>query len=488
MLKKLLKYLGFGLLALIAIIAFNTLRYTSPEIADTKAELSTFDQDKIAQSLRKSIQYKTISASLLNPKTRTEFHGFVNFLVSEFPNANRVMERELVNDLTPLYKWVGSDATARPILITGHYDVVTVTANADETWDYPPFSGEIADGYVWGRGTLDDKGAIIAMMHAVENLAKQGFTPKRTIYFSFGHDEEVGGRRGAGAVVKHLSDAGVQLEWTLDEGSMVLRDVVPGLNTDMASINVAEKGYLTLDITTKSAGGHASLPPRDTAVSDLAHALANLQENPVKGGLTGVSKDFFNAIGPNFALGQRIVFANQWLFKPLLENILSKSSSTDAMLRTSMAPTMLKGSQTENVLAQEATATINFRLHPRDTIEDVIQHVHDNVGDIPVDVEIREGAAREASTISSKDSAGFSLLAQTFSQVFGEVIIVPGLTIAATDTVHYLKISDDSYRINPFIFRGEDIPRIHGKNERISIDNMLLGTQFYTQLMMNLDR
>ena len=296
----------------------------------------------------------------------------------------------------------------------------------------------------WGRGTLDDKGAIIAMMHAVEKLAEKGFTPKRTIYFSFGHDEEIGGRRGAGAVVQHLSDAGVQLEWTLDEGSMVLRDVVPGLNSDMASINVAEKGYLTLDITTKSVGGHASLPPRDTAVSDLAHALATLQENPVDGGLTGVSKDFFNAIGPNFALGQRIVFANQWLFKPLLENILSKSSSTDAMLRTSMAPTMLTGSQTENVLAQEATATINFRLHPRDTVQDVIQHVKDNVGDIDVDVTVRGEAGREASSVSSKDSVGFSLLATTFKQVFGEVIIVPGLTIAATDTKHYSKISDDS--------------------------------------------
>ena len=154
MLKKLLKYLGFALLALIAIIAFNTLRYTSTEVTNNKAELSTFDQDEIAQSLAESIQYKTISAFLLNPKTRAEFDGFVNFLVSEFPNSNRVMERELINDYTPLYKWVGSDDTARPILITGHYDVVTVTQDADQTWEYTPFSGEIANGYVLGTWNI----------------------------------------------------------------------------------------------------------------------------------------------------------------------------------------------------------------------------------------------------------------------------------------------------------------------------------------------
>ncbi len=368
--------------------------------------------------------------------------------------------------------------------MTGHYDVVPIE-NSNE-WTHPPFSGAIADGYIWGRGTLDDKGAIIAMMHTVEMLTQQGFIPARDIYFSFGHDEEVGGRRGAKAVVEYLQSNNIEIEWSLDEGSMVLRDIIPGLNKDIASINVAEKGYLTVEITASAQGGHSSLPPQATAVGTLAHAVSNLQSNPVPGGLKDTSKDFFDALGANFSLIKRVLFANQWLFRPLLEKELSKSAATNAMLRTSMAPTMLSGSVKENVLPQQATATINYRLHPRDTVEDVLNHTNKYAGGENITVKIK-GEAKPSSPVSSSDNKAFSLLSKTFSEVFGEIIIVPGLTIAATDTVHYSKIAKDSYRINPFIFSGEDIPRIHGLNERISLDNMKIAVQFYTQMIKNLD-
>jgi carboxypeptidase PM20D1 len=351
-------------------------------------------------------------------------------------------------------------------------------------WDHPAFDGVIADGFVWGRGTMDDKGALVAMMAAVELLVADGFAPNRDIYFSFGHDEEIGGAEGASAVADHLSAQGVQLAWSLDEGSAVLRAIVPGLKRDVASINVAEKGYITVDITANGAGGHSSLPPRQTAVGELAEAIVALQAEPVPGGLTGASKEFFDALGPNFPLLQRVLFANQWLSRPVLEMALSGAPSTDAMLRTTMAPTMLEGSAKENVLPQEATATVNYRLHPRDSVEDIVALTQERVGD-DLTVELRGGFQRGASAVSRSDNAAFAGLAKTFGQVFGDVIIVPGLTIAGTDTRHYSRVADDSYRINPFVMTGEDIPRLHGVNERLSLEDLERAAQFYTVLLRN---
>jgi len=258
--------------------------------------------------------------------------------------------------------------------------------------------------------------------------------------------------------------------------------MIPGLTKDVASINVAEKGYITLEIIASAAGGHSSLPPRETAVGRLARAIAKLQEAPYPGGLTGVSKDFFNGLGPHMDRQQRMVFANQWLFRPVLERILSGSAPTDAMLRTTIAPTMLAGSHTENVLPQRAVATVNFRIHPRDTIEGTIDHVGALLDDPMIEVKPRN-AGNPPSPVSSSSSAGYRLLAQSFQQVFEGSIAVPGMTIAGTDTKHYSKIATDSYRINPFIFTADELPLIHGANERISIENLARGAQFYHLLL-----
>jgi len=265
---------------------------------------------------------------------------------------------------------------------------------------------------------------------------------------------------------------------------MILVDVIPGLDAPVASINIAEKGYLSLDITAHAAGGHSSLPPRDTAVSALAESLVKLQSAPVPGGLNGVSKEFFDALGPYFSLDKRVLFANQWLFRPLLNNALSGSPATDAMLRTSKAPTMLVGSAKENVLPQTAQATVNFRIHPRDSVASIVAHTREMIDNPEIDVEVR-GEGREPSVVSDSDNAAFATLSRTFRQVFGDLIVVPGLTVAATDSVHYSQVSDNSYRINPFVFTGDDIKRLHGRNERISTEAMVKAVQFYVTLIRN---
>ena len=480
------RWLGRGLLALLglvlvlgAVVLINTLRYAPTPVADAPTETREVDIKRAAANLSRAIQFKTVSALAV----RREFTGFRAWLSEAYPRVHGAMRREVIGGGTLLYTWPGKDSAAQPVLLTGHYDVVPAQRSAHRPWKHKPYAGVVDQKFVWGRGALDDKGAVIAMLEAAEALIAKGFQPKRTVYFSFGHDEEVGGK-GAKAVVEHLKRQNVRFVWSLDEGSFVLDGIVPGLVHPVASINVAEKGYVTLVVVAKGEGGHSSLPPTNTAVGRLAKAIDKLQSNPVPGGLTGLSAEFFDNVGRNFSFERRLLFANRWLFGPLIENILSRSNSTNAMLRTTTAPTMLSGSIKENVLPTEARAVVNFRLHPRDTIESVLTHVRQVIDDDQVTVRIsKRSGVGEATPVSSHTSAGYKLIADSFRDVFSPVIVIPGLTIAATDSRHYGEISDDSYRIIPFTIGQRDIPRIHGTNERLSLDNLKRGIVLFKVLI-----
>jgi len=487
MIGRILRWVGLAVLVLVVVQAVQAVRFSPITLTTVGITLPKVNKGEVVAHLSEAIRLKTISTEAGMTNRGPAFQNFVDWLVTTYPAANGAMSREMIGGLTPLYRWPGSDDTLKPILLTAHYDVVPVAQEGLDDWEQAPFSGVVADGFVWGRGALDDKSAVVAIMEAVEALVEGGYTPKRTIYLSFGHDEEIGGTDGAGGVVAHLKDQGVQMAWSLDEGSMILVDVIAGLDHPVASINIAEKGYVSLEITAHATGGHSSLPPRDTAVSTLAKGLANLQSGPVPGGLTGVSKEFFSALGPYFSLEKRVLFANLWFYRPLLNKILSGSPATDAMLRTTKAPTMLRGSAKDNVLPQTAVGVVNFRIHPRDSIESVIAHTREMIDNPEIDVEILGDWGREASAVSSADNQAFATLELTFRQVFGNLIVVPGLTVAGTDSVHYSQIADDSYRINPFLFTGEDIKRLHGRNERISVDGMIKAVQFYTTLIRNAD-
>lgn len=476
--RGLLALLGL-VVVLVAVVLVNTLRYAPTPVIDAPTESRDVDIKRAAANLSRAIQFKTVTA---RPVAR-EFSGFRAWLSEAYPRVHGTMARRVIGGGTLLYKWTGKDVSAKPILLTGHYDVVPVQRSAHRPWAHKPYAGVIDKQFVWGRGALDDKGAIIAMLEAAEDLIAKGFQPKQTIYFSFGHDEEIGGK-GAKAVVEHLKRQNVRFAWSLDEGSFVLDGIVPGLAHPVASINVAEKGYVTLVVTAKGEGGHSSLPPKNTAVGRLAKAIDKLQTNPVPGGLTGLSAEFFDNVGRNFSFERRLLFANRWLFGALIENILSQSGPTNAMLRTTTAPTMLSGSIKENVLPTEARAVVNFRIHPRDTIDSVLAHVRRVIDDDQVSVRIsKRSGIGEATPVSSHTADGYKLIADSFRDVFSPVIVIPGLTIAATDTRHYGEISDDSYRIIPFTIDKRDIPRIHGSNERLSLDNLKRGIVLFKVLI-----
>ncbi|MEH6557145.1 MAG: M20 family peptidase [Oceanicoccus sp.] len=477
----LIKVVFLALIVLVAVIGFNTMNYQSPSVIDAEVSTIVVDMDRVVVNMQKAVGYRTISFEQGTVADGEQFTQFITFLEDSYPAVHRHTQRTIISDYSLLFKWQGKNPSLQPVLLTGHYDVVPVIPGTEDKWESAPFSGELKDGYIYGRGAMDDKSAVISMMEAAEALLSQGFQPQRTVYFSFGHDEEVSGLSGAGEIARQLKDEGIQFAWSLDEGSFVLDGLLP-VDKPVAMINVAEKGYVSIEIIATGVGGHSSMPPKKTAVGKLAEAIVKIQQSPFPGGLTGISGEMMDQLGPYLPLSQRIFMSNRWLFGRVVEDGLSSSPAMNASMRTTIAPTMLSASPKENVLPIEAKARINLRLHPRDTPESVEQHFNEVLeGFEDVSVKLRHGS--NASPVASASSAGFQTLSASVRQVFGDVIVVPGITVAATDSRHYVAVSDNAYRFNPMQVGSEDLSGFHGTNERVSLENLGKAVQFYQSVI-----
>ncbi|TDJ33477.1 MAG: M20/M25/M40 family metallo-hydrolase [Gammaproteobacteria bacterium] len=470
-------------LAIVAIVLVRTLLHTPVDMPAVEPQAINIDEAAIAEHLAEAIRFRTVSHQRSEEFQADQFEGFIAWADATYPEVHQTMELSRHGDYTLLYRWQGSDPGLQPILLTAHYDVVPVIPGSETDWRHPPFAGVIDEDVIWGRGALDDKSAVIAQFEAATHLLRAGFTPQRTIYFSFGHDEEVGGSQGAGSVTSHLAAEGVQLAWSLDEGSFLLQGMLPGVEPLLAAINVAEKGSVTLQVVALSAGGHSSMPPKQTAVGILAEAITKLENNPVPGGLSGLSAQMFDTASRYMSFGYRMLFANQWLFGAILEDQLSSVNFSNAMLRTTTAPTMLAGSVKVNVLPIEAIATVNFRIHPRDTVASIVEHVRSVVESENVEVRWPAGSGRAASAVSSWEAPGFAVIERALREVYGEVVVTPGLMIAGSDSRHYGKVADNAYRFNPMVVSQDDITGFHGTNEKIGVQNLAQGVRTYVRIL-----
>ncbi|MDB4850324.1 M20 family peptidase [Gammaproteobacteria bacterium] len=479
MFKKLLILFFAILTALLLAALFRTIMHTAVQTKPAEGEVILIDEIRAIENLAESIKFQTISYQEKEKFPQEEFNYFIEWAAKTYPEFHQALTLEKLGH-SLLFKWKGSDVTLSPILFEGHYDVVPIIPGTEDLWDEMPFSGTISNNRIWGRGALDDKSGVIGLMEAATYLIKNNFQPTRTVYFGFGHDEEIGGG-GAALITEKLREQGIQLHWSLGEGSFVNRGFFPGVDKLIAPINVAEKGIMNLLIVAKADGGHSSTPPSRTAVTLLAEALMKLEKEPLPGSLEGLSAVMFDEVSKHMPFSYRFLFANRWLFGGIIESQMSSSPVINAMIRTTTAPTMLNGSIKSNVLPIEASALINFRLHPRDTIESVTDHVRRIVGS--EDVEVRLLGGMEASGISSWNSPGFEIVATSLNKVYGDVISVPGLMIAASDTRHYSKIADNSFRFNPFSIVPEDMTGFHGTNESIDIDSFVAGIKTYVEII-----
>lgn len=364
-----------------------------------------------------------------------------------------------------------------------HQDVVPVEPGTEGGWEQPPFEGRIAGGYIWGRGAMDDKSGVLGILEAVEMLVVQGFQPTRTVYLAFGHDEEVGGSEGAVKIAELLRSRNVELEYVLDEGLAITDGIVPDIARPVALIGIAEKGFVSLELSVEVEGGHSSMPPPQSAIGILSTAINRLEKNPMPASIEGVEREMFNYLGPEMPFGKRMAIANLWLFKPMVQRTLSASPSTNASIRTTTAATIIEAGLKENVLPSKARAVLNFRILPGDRIEGVAAHVRETINDPRVQINRFGTTFNEPSAISSANSMGFQLIQRTIRGLLPEAVVAPALMLGATDSRHYAKLTNNIYRFSPQRLRPDDVRRFHGTNERISVADYARCVRFYYYLI-----
>ncbi len=484
MIKRVLLGLLVLVLGLAAVLVANTLRQGSRQVQVPPLAPIAVDKDAVAQSMAQAVRARTVSGLLDPAASASALDTLHAHLKARYPLVHAQLEREVIGGHSLLFTWRGSDAQAKPFALMAHQDVVPIAPGTEALWKKPPFDGVIEGGYVWGRGTLDDKSNVITQLEAVEMLLKAGFKPKRTVYLVFGHDEEVGGQQGVVKIVEKLKQANVKLDFVLDEGLAVTEGVLPGVAKPLALIGLAEKGSVSLKLTATAAPGHSSMPPAagSSAIVMLSASLARRDQNPMPGGIQGAAAEMFAAVAPELPFGQRLAMSNLWLFRPIVEGMLGKGGATNAMLRTTTAMTILNAGNKENVLPGRAEAVVNFRILPGDTAAAVAAHVKRVIADERIEVQAL-GVSFEPSKLSTPQAGAFRLVERTVREVFPDALVAPGLMLAASDARHFDAIADQSYRFMPIRFKADDLARPHGTDERIAVDQLADMVRFYHRLL-----
>lgn len=429
-----------------------------------------------AKHLSEAVIFRTISHDDDTLTDYSEYRAFLEFLEKTYKNVHRYTKRVMISEFSPVYHLEAKTKKYPPILLLGHYDVVPVEESTIKDWAVPPFSGEIREDYIYGRGTLDDKNQIISIMEAMEEILEEGYVGERDIYIAFGFDEEIGGMNGAKQIAAYFRERGITFDLVLDEGGAVVEGVVEGLETPVALVGVAEKGSSMIRVKAKGDGGHSSMPGRTSAITVLSEAVLRLSENPMKPRLTAPVTEMLRGMAPY--MGRKGIFLKSIDRSfPYLSRVLSKSTTMNSLIRTTIAATMMNAGTAPNVMPQEASVTFSARILPGDTYEDVIAHMKKVNGHLPLEYETL--VKEEASAVSPHDSAAFRNLKKNIMKVFPGVMVLPYLMAGGTDARKYEGLSENILRFSCIRMNNEDLDRIHSTDERIHMDNLRVMIEFY---------
>jgi carboxypeptidase PM20D1 len=425
--------------------------------------------------LAEAIRIPTVSSETgADPAPFDRFH---QFLAATYRRTWAALSPETVAGHALLATWPGTDRRLDPIVLMAHQDVVPIDVTS--SWTHQPFAGERSATHLYGRGTLDDKGSLIAILEAVEGLLGDGHTPRRTMLLAFGHDEEAPRSGGAAAIAALLGERGVRPHLVLDEGGWVTEGVVPLTRRPLALVGIAEKGYLTVELSAAGTTGHSSRPPRTTAVGAVAAAVAALERRQMPATT--------DVIGPLLAAAARAasplrapVLRLAARGGPLSTRLLGRDPTANALVRTTTAATLIEGGIKSNVLPASARAQINFRLLPGDTIEGVLAHVDRVAGDRVI-VRVVEGS--EASSVSDQKGDAYRLVERTINRVFPDAVVAPWVVIGGTDSRHFTSICDSVLRFSPFRGTPDELAGFHGVDERIRLADAGPAVEFYRALI-----
>lgn len=463
-------------LALIVRTALNR-----PKIPTGKAgKLPEIDKDAAVQHLREAIRIPTVSMVEDYVDNIQPFIDYRNWLEKTYPLLHANAERTIIEGYSLIYRIKGTNPALKGGCYLSHIDVVPAPKDG---WEYDPFEAVLTDdGYIYGRGAQDMKSHMIALLEAVEYHLAQGKKFARDLYLCFGHDEEPGNSTsGAANIVKHLKAKGVEMEFVIDEGGTVLDGKLLGIPHTVALIGACEKGNGDLELVVKKSGGHASNPKPPTAVGVLSEAVAKVESHPMKTTWTNMTKETFKALSPYCKGAFKFVLTNRDVFAPLVKFIFTKAAPmTNALVRTTFAPTMLWGSDARNVIPKEARANINYRMITGETADDVKAYLEKLLGK---DVEVNLLSYSNPSPEADVHCTAYERLRDTICNTFDDIVVAPYMFIAASDARFYNPLTDNVFRFGPFINSLDDQSRIHGINERLHVDQLEKATQFFVQCL-----
>ena len=438
------------------------------------------DVERFTKNLSDAIKIPTIAnrdESLVDWAPFDEFHAF---LEKSYPLMHEKLEKQIISTRSLMYHWKSEHPEKEPIALLAHQDVVPVTPGTEEDWKYPAYSGEIAEGFLWGRGAIDMKNHLIAVCEAVETLLEEGYVPERDVYLCFGHNEEVmaeGEICGADCMMRWFKERGIRLDSVLDEGGAILEAKVDKvIDGHIAGVGIAEKGHVDFEISVNAKGGHSSQPPKHSALGELSKIVCKLENNQFKAELTPQLYSLFNEIGKNTTYPVRCVMSNLPVLKPLITKICSEIPPVASMMRTTTAVTMANGSPAPNVLPQKATVNVNFRIMPGQTIEDVEKHIRKYAGP---KAEVKLVSGKNPSKISPTDSRAFNAIRAICKEMDPKAIVAPYLVMGGTDARNYEDVCDNIYRYSPFLMDTALLLTTHGTNERIPISSLKDGVVFF---------
>lgn len=477
-----LKYsmlIGFG--AAIASVPVKAFFFRPEKISGEPFSEENVDLNRFRRNLSDAIKIPTIASKDPDETNWQVFEEFATFLKERYPLIHEKLEMIDVGRGPLLYKWKGSESSLKPIALLAHQDVVPISEGTYDDWEHPPFEGVDDGEFIWGRGALDMKNHLIAVMESVETLLEEGFAPLRDVYICLGHNEEVMSSDHSGAIVmcKYFEEKGIELDCVLDEGGAILPVNVKGvLNKNLAGIGVAEKGYADFEVAVTAKGGHSSQAPNHTAIGHLADVIKDIENNQFKAELSPMMMELFDKIGRNCSYPVRLIACNLKLLKPLITKIMTYIPPAASLIRTTQGVTMASGSPAPNVLPQRASINVNVRIYPGETIDDAKAHLRKVIKNKKAEINVLPGW-KNPSKISPTDSRCFKIISEICQRTNEDNIVAPYLVMGGTDACHYEAVCDNIYRYSPFLVNTGLLLTTHGTNERLPVSSMVDGIAFF---------